>query len=263
VESDPRHDVLIADLRTIGRSVPTIEADSQVSSLSTAVMSRLADVPPPRPLSRAQLLRLRMAEALQRRRRRILIVIAVVLLGCLGVPGVRAAVVDWFTFDGVNVRIQPIPGPSVTKAPPPPTAHGSASLEQARSKVHFQPVVLTALGPPQAVEVSADRRLLSLTWNGRGGATTRLDQFDGTLDYLFAKTAPNVEWADVGGRTALWFNEPHEVVILDANGKPRTETARLAGHTLIWEQDGTVLRLEGDFTQKRAVEIANSAQPLP
>jgi hypothetical protein len=192
-----------------------------------------------------------------------MIAIAVVLLGCLGVPGVRAAVLDWFSFDGVNVRIQPMPNPSVTQAPPPPAAHGTLPLERARTLVHFQPVMLTALGTPTGVEVSADRRLLSLTWNAQDGATTRLDQFDGKLDYVFFKTSPDVEWTSVGGINAMWFDKPHEVVLLDAAGNRRTETARLAGHTLIWEYAGTVLRLEGDFSLDRAVEIAGSAQPLP
>jgi len=89
-----------------------------------------------------------------------------------------------------------------------------------------------------------------------------LDEFDGTLDYLFAKTARGAKWTEVGGTSALWFDNPHEVVILDASGQPRTETSRLAGHTLIWEKDGAVLRLEGDVTMQRALEIAASAEPL-
>jgi hypothetical protein len=202
-------------------------------------------------------------DATARRRRRVLIAVAVVLVAFLGVPGVRAAVLDWFTFDGVSVRIHPVPGPSMTSVPPPPTARGTASLDRARGLVRFQPVVLTAFGPPQGVEVSADRRLLSLSWTDPVDGTIRLDQFDGRLDYLFAKTAPGVEFTTVHGESALWFEKPHEVVVLDAAGKPRTETARLAGHTLIWEEGGTVLRLEGGFTRERAIEIAESAEPLP
>jgi hypothetical protein len=171
-------------------------------------------------------------------------------------------VVDWFAFDGVKVQIQPMPAHTVTTAPPPPAALGTTTLEQARSLVRFRPVRLTALGPPKAVEVSADHRLLSLTWAGPDGKTIRVDEFDGTLDYLFAKTARGAEWTEVGGTSALWFETPHEVVILDAAGQPRTETARLAGHTLIWEQHGAVLRLEGDITRQRALEIAASAEPL-
>jgi len=284
VESEPR-DALVADLRTLGRSV-RISMDDAASGpggpkstgstrspeslggpgrsgvLAAAVLTRLAEIPPPRPEGRWQRLRHRALEAVTRQRRRIMVAVVVVLLGGLGVPGVRAAVADWFSFDGVNVRIHPLPGPSVTQAPPPPTAGGRLSLGQARTLVGFEPVVLASLGPPSGVEVSADRRLLSLTWNGPDGVT-RLDQFDGALDYLFAKTAPDVEWTTVAGASALWFGRPHEVVILGPDGNRRTETARLAGHTLIWEQSGTVLRLEGDFSQARAIELAQSSRPLP
>jgi hypothetical protein len=39
--------------------------------------------------------------------------------------------------------------------------------------------------------------------------------------------------------------------------------ARLAAQTLIWQYDATGIRLEGDFTRQRAVEIAESAGPRP
>ena len=48
---------------------------------------------------------------------------------------------------------------------------------------------------------------------------------------------------------------------IDEQDQPRTETARLAGHTLIWPLDDLTLRLEGDLTLERAVEIGASATP--
>jgi hypothetical protein len=134
-------------------------------------------------------------------------------------------------------------------------------MADVRALVSFQPMTLAALGPPDGVEVSDDRRLLSMTWTRTGGDVVRLDQFDGRLDYLFAKTAPGVQFTTVGSTSALWFDSPHDVVILDAAGHRRTETARTAGRTLIWEHGGTVLRLEGDLTLERAVEVASSAAP--
>ena len=121
------------------------------------------------------------------------------------------------------------------------------------------------LGPPQGVEVSTDRRRLSTSWTGAADGTVRLDQFDGRLDYTFAKQAPGVEFTSVAGAFALWFHGPHEVVVLAPDGTRRTETARLAGHTLIWEYaDGTTLRREGDLTRARAIEIAASVTaPMP
>jgi hypothetical protein len=52
------------------------------------------------------------------------------------------------------------------------------------------------------------------------------------------------------------------VVLLDPDGSRRTETARLAGHTLIWPRGDTTLRLEGDLTLEEAVRIAESAMPV-
>jgi hypothetical protein len=270
---DSSYDALVADLRMLGRTLPAPagDGDPTLDRLTTAVLSRLADAPVPAIVPTGGVkgsggryggwLRRVLAVA-ARRRRRLLIVVAVVLLGFLGVPGVRAAVLDWFGFDGVVVHIRPMPDPTVT--PIPPAARGNTSLDRARSLVRFQPFVLPALGPPQAVEVSADRRVLSLSWTDPKGATIRLDQFDGRLDYTFAKTASGVEWTTIAGTKALWFEKPHNVVVLDAAGNPRSETARLAGHTLIWEKPGTVLRLEGgDFTRERAVELAESAESLP
>ena len=56
---------------------------------------------------------------------------------------------------------------------------------------------------PDGVGVSADRRVVSLTW-GAGADTIRLDQFDGTLDPAFWKSSPVAEHATAmrlsGGR---------------------------------------------------------------
>jgi hypothetical protein len=183
------------------------------------------------------------------------------VLSSFAAPPVRAAVADWFSFAGVIVRHDPTPGPPV--APPAPTVGTITDLGTARKLVAFEPLVPTALGPPQGVEVSRDRRILSMSWTRAGEGPVRLDQFDGRLDYAFAKTAPGVEFTSVAGSFALWFNEPHEVVVLNRDGSSRRETARLAGHTLIWEHGDTALRLEGNLTRARAVEIAASATVVP
>ena len=60
----------------------------------------------------------------------------------------------------------------------------------------------------------------------------------------------------------MWFEEPHEVVLLEPDGTRRTESARLAGHTLIWQDGDTTLRVEGELDLDRAVEIAESAAPV-
>ena len=117
-------------------------------------------------------------------------------------PPVRAAVGDLFGFGGVLVREEPGPAPST--APPPPGATSDLSLAEAADLVPFRPAVPTALGDPDGVEVSADRRVLSLTWATDDGPV-RLDQIGARLDYTFAKSATGVRFVDVAGDFALWF----------------------------------------------------------
>ena len=93
-------------------------------------------------------------------------------------------------------------------------------------------------GPADGVDELDDRRT----------ASVRLDQFDGRIDYTIAKTAPDVSYARWTAADALWFDEPHEVTLLHADGSPVTHAARLAGHTLIWQDGATTLRLEGDLS---------------
>ena len=255
---DPEYGVLAAELAALGRSLPQ---PAPGTNLTVAVMARLSDVPTPVTASRPRRVLRRVAGALAGRRRRAAVVATAILLALLAAPPVRAAVADWFGFAGVSVRLDPTPGPSV--ASPPPTVDGTTSLAEVKKLVAFEPVVPAALGPPQGVQVSADRRLLSMSWTDQEAGAVRLDQFDGRLDYAFAKTAPGVEFTTVAGSFAMWFDEPHEVVVLNADGTRRTERARLAGRTLIWEYGGTALRLEGDLTLARAIEIASSLTTLP
>jgi hypothetical protein len=167
-------------------------------------------------------------------------------------------VADWLGF-GVLFERGSVDG----SAPPPPEVRSVGSPAAAAARVDF-PVLLPAeLGEPSGVEVSADRRLVSMGWTTDEDGVLRLDQFDGRLDFMIAKTAPEVRYAAVGGTDALWFEDPHEVTLIEADGTRRTESARLAGHTLIWQDGYTTLRLEGDVTLERAVEIAESAGIVP
>ena len=135
-------------------------------------------------------------------------------------------------------------------------------MADAEAVLGFAPLVPTELGPPDAVQVSAGRRLVSMSWTGGRDGTVRLDQWAAGLDGLFAKTAPGVRLTSVGGDFAIWFDAPHEVVLLtDDHGGTRREPPRLAGHTLIWQTEHETLRLEGDLTLERALAIAASARP--
>lgn len=250
--SEVRRDTVPADLVALGRTaaVPVPAPD-----LEALVLARLAVLPPPAPAGVLARAVHTAGETIARRRRAVAAAAVAVLVGLLAAPPVRATVADWFGFHGV--RVQRGAGPQASTAPLPPPATGGG-LAEARRLVGFPVHVPAALGRPDAVEVTEDRRVVSMSWDGPDGRL-RLDQFDGRLDYSILKTAVDAEFTTVGGELAVWFPSPHEVALLDADGTRRTESARLAGHTLIWERGGTTLRLEGDVALGRARQIAATA----
>jgi hypothetical protein len=159
VAPDAEYDVLVADLRALGRTVPRSQPRP---ALATAVMERVAEMPPPRPVPRPRLLADRAVAALVRWRRCVAVAVVALLVGLAVTPPVRAAVADWFGFAGVLVKDDSSPRPS--SAPDPPGAGTGLGLDRAGSMVAFTPLVPAALGPPDGVEVSADRRVLSMSW---------------------------------------------------------------------------------------------------
>ena len=250
------HDLLVRDLTRLARDLPPARP---TAGLATGVLERVRTqpTPVPRPPTPWSTVWSRCVSWLQPWRRRVAVAVLALLVALLATPPVRAAVSDWFGFAGVIVQR----GPAATEdAPPPPGVEDAMTVAEAAELVGFTPLLPGELGEPSAVDVSADRTIVSMTWAGADGPV-RLDQFDGRLDYRIAKTSPGVRYAAVAGTDALWFDRPHEVVLLDDEGEPRTESARLAGHTLIWPVGDLTMRLEGDLSLSRAVEVASSAVP--
>ena len=202
-----------------------------------------------------------------------------VLCGLLTVlaltPPVRAAVLDWFDFGGVEVRYDPsaVPSPGAGV----PGCGRSVPLAQAERRAGFGPVVPGALGAPDAVTVTGEpqgRFLVSLCWR-EDGHTIRLDEFPARLDLGFAKTVREPpEWIEMEPAAsdgsvqdfALWFPRPHLLGfwLVDADGDRFTHEERTAGPTLLWTHETVegdmTLRLEGVASKGRAVEIAKSLE---
>jgi len=191
-------------------------------------------------------------------------------------PPVRAAVLDWFDFAGVEVRYDPsaVPSPGAEV----PGCGRSVSLAQAERRAGFEPLVPQELGLPDTVAVTGearDRFVVSLCWR-EDGRTIRLEQRRASLDLGFAKTVREPpQWislraagtaASDGGTTdpALWFPRPHLLTfwLVDAGGERYSQEKRTAGPTLLWthraEAETVTLRLEGVASKERAVEIARS-----
>jgi hypothetical protein len=265
------------ELRTLGRSLDPPGAhgtESMVERVLEQILAERVPVPVAEPPGLGE--RLRSVRRWARLRRRALTAGLCGLLTVLVLtPPVRAAVVDWFGFGGVEVRYDPSATPS-PRAEVPGCGGPSLTLAEAERQAGFAPLTPPALGTPDAVTVTREpkgRFLMSLCWHEQGH-TVRLDEFPARLDPGFAKTVreqpeyvpldadpdanANADFAD----TALWFPAPHllSLWLVDEDGARFTRSERTAGPTLLWVHgtSDVTLRLEGVASKARAVGIAKS-----
>lgn len=234
----PDRDDLIRDLTDLGRSVPNPGA----AGMEQAVMTRLQRTEPAS------------ARPTRRRTSAVAVGLAVVVALLAATPSVRAAVADWFGFGAVIVREgegEATPSPTDTRLP----TGNPLSLDEAASRVEFTVYEVPGLGDPDRAWVSPDRRILTLDWDGR----FHLDQ-SSSLSYTFRKTAPSFQRVSVAGREALWFEDSHDVLVIGPDGAENPETLRPAGRTLVWTIGDTTLRLEGDLSLARALQLAETAR---
>ena len=184
-------------------------------------------------------------------------------------PAVRATVEHLLSFAGVELRQEPAPPPGL-QAPLP--GERTVDLAEARRLAAFPVLVPAALGPPDEVRVSDGRppRVVSLIYrpgvgrpaSGPEGIAVRVDEFDGRIGPVFEKfvAMSGGERVRVGAGEGVWIPGPHEVLYVDRSGEWRTETARLAARTLIWQQDDVTFRLEGQSTVDEALHIAGTVR---
>jgi hypothetical protein len=267
------------ELRALGRSLDAPGgggAESMVERVLEQILAERLPVPVAQAPGRGE--RMRAVRRWTRARWRSLTATLCGLLAVLALtPPVRAAVLDWFDFGGVEVRYDPSAAPS--PGAEVPGCGRSVSLAQAERRAGFEPLAPAALGPPDAVTVTAEprgRSLVSLCWRERG-RTVRLDEYPARLDIGFTKSVrEQPEWLSLRGGsselgavndTALWFPRPHLLSfwLVDAAGSHYTREQRTAGPTLLWMHGSGVLdvpdvtlRLEGVASKARAVEIAKS-----
>lgn len=113
---------------------------------------------------------------------------------------------------------------------------------------------------PDASFVYAPRGGLPAGPTGHGALVT---QHRGVLDTaLIGKgVGPDsrVVQVRVGDAPGVWIEgAAHFFFYRDAAGNILQESLRLAGNTLLWQRDGTLLRLEAQVGRERALEIAAS-----
>jgi len=196
----------------------------------------------------------------------------------LAMPGTRAAASDLLHAWGIDIfRVPAIATPAVH--PSPRAGLGAlTTLVDARVRAGF-PVRLPSdprLGMPDEVyrqggDASGAQRI-SLVYGQRAGipishepgVSVLVVEFRGTVDENLtggkgAGPDTKIESLSVNGGRGLWLEgAPHLFFYRDASGVIQTETLRLAGNTLIWEQDGVTFRLEAQVSREEALRIAAS-----
>jgi len=251
-----RDDELEATLKDIGAHL----AYPEPTRLRDAVLARIRA--PRRPVAWYRRLAPALATAA---------LLALVLI--LASPAVRTAAGEFFHLRGIDIFNVPST-PSALPSAPIVVPGDRVTLAEARRRAGFAIRVPAAgLGEPDAVfvDTSSGNDRITLEYGPRPGmpptqvpgVSALVVEFRGAIEpNLFAKTAgpeTRVEQVAVNGGPGLWLEgAPHLFFYRDASGAILPETLRLAGNTLVWEQDGVTLRLEAQVTRARALEIAAS-----
>ena len=195
------------------------------------------------------------------------VAIVVVAVGLAAWPEARQAVANRLGIGGVQVTHvdevpTPTPGPTSTSQPPGASLGLGArvSLDEAQQRFGAA-VLLPDLGPPDAVYVMGANEV-SLVY-ARGDGLMVLSQFRASLDQnLLAQKGLGpgtaVEEVQVGPSRGLWIAGAPHLFLRTPGGVIRDAPPRLAGNTLLWEQNGSTLRLESGLDRDAAIRLAES-----
>jgi hypothetical protein len=151
----------------------------------------------------------------------------------------------------------------------------STTLEEVRSGLTFQVPLPSALGPPDEVYLAnmPPGGQVALVYYPRPdlpqanttGVGLLLTAFQGSVpNGIFGKGIPpgtRIDEVKVNGGPGYWIEgDPHTFFYLDSRGQGRSETTRLAGNVLLWEQNQLTLRIESALTKDQVLRIAASVQ---
>ena len=201
----------------------------------------------------------------------------VVAAGLAAYPPSREAIAGWLNLHTVFHFVEAVPTPS----PLPSGTLGDrlglgtpTSLDAAQGKVSWRIAVPASLGTPDAVYYLAppdgpSLGEVSLVYafgpgiktSGETGVAVLVTEARGQVnEQFFAKTIgpdATVKPVTAAGHQGYWISgTPHSILFLDQSGGYREETLRLATNTLILDDGGTIVRIEGDMTLDQALSIA-------
>jgi hypothetical protein len=191
----------------------------------------------------------------------------------------REAIAGWVNVHVLFQRVPVLPTPSPRPSGPIGERLGlgqPTTLSEAQTRLTWRIAVPSSLGQPAEVylqlpPIGPAQGEVTLVYTERPGipvasqtgVAVLVTEARGSVNTnLFAKMlGPNttVEPVTIAGHQGYWIaGSPHDFVFLDADGNFRDETMRLATNTLILDEAGTIVRIEGNLTKAQAVEIATS-----
>jgi hypothetical protein len=205
--------------------------------------------------------------------------VLLILATVLAYTPTRDAIAGWLSVHTVFHRTEQAPTPS----PLPPGPLGArfqlgaqTTLAGAQQQVSWHIVVPTSLGAPDEVYVKppptgpsgGEVTLVygarpNIHVSGLTGVSVLVTEARGRVnEAFFSKTlGPDVamEQVTVNGRLGYWISgRPHSFAFTDAAGNVYFDTLRLATNTLVFDDGGTVVRIEGDLSKEQAITIGRS-----
>jgi len=204
--------------------------------------------------------------------------VLIVVVSLAAVPGVRAAADEFLRLRGIDIfRAPAIATPAGTAVPRATFAGGLTTLDEARRRADFtvRAPADPRLGSPDEVyrgfSATGKGDVITLVYAARAGIPVSREagvsvlvvEFRGRIDEtLFGKVAgegTRIQEVTVNGGRGFWIEgEPHLFFYRDEAGNVWSDTLRLAGNTLLWEQGGVTFRLEAQVTREDALRIATS-----
>jgi hypothetical protein len=203
--------------------------------------------------------------ALWPRRRVLLLAVAGLILLLAG-----TAVAARLAIGAIEIRVIRTPPASTPSAVESGASLGQrVTLEEAQQTVDFPVVLPAALGPPAEVHVAESvfsSRVVVLVWEADASHPriegtpwgTILMELPGSKEPLASKeilAETTLQAVQVGSHDAFWISGPHQLSLLTPQGEQRFT---VTGNVLLWEQDGTTLRLETGLPKAEAVALAES-----
>jgi hypothetical protein len=191
----------------------------------------------------------------------------------------RTAIADWVNLHVFVKQVQHLATPS--PLPPGPLGKrlglgNKTTLAGAQSQITWHIAVPASLGTPDEVyfqpppdgpsqgEVTVVYGTRpGIPVSGQTGVSVLITEARGAVnkDFFGKMIGPGstLEAVTVAGHQGYWISgQPNIFFFIDAAGSFRNETMRLATNTLILDDGGTIVRIEGNLTRDQALQIAAS-----